>query len=1026
MCQTGLDQSETKNDSTLSNEGRLDKLEMKNESTLSSEVAPTNIPQESEKSENTKAKEDIDSIIKQADEEYERAHSSPSTTCSAIIQPNAASTSNTEKSTSSVSESLKLYRKPLAPQEKDKTIKIENSVIKVKEIETFDCLKEVKNPVSALQGTHRAICGKGYESAFLSFLKNNTFSVPENEKKKPPKQESVKVEPSFNLEKEKLNTEPAQTASIQNQTVSITQKLKVKNHSVSLSPIKTELSQIPQSVGNEVGNVFLKAQKLIPNLVKTENISCPNDVSSIKVAFSQNRQFFQNDSGSSNAADLDLFDQLQGNSRSSSNSNDQNAGFRYKIQPTLQSVQPQNVSYSSLTTYKNPSNDKTVFQNQANENTITLYSAPIGNTAGIPQLATTCTVARQASQVTQISLQPHNLSQPENLLPISTVASNQIIVSSTPQIPRNAQNLVIVNQNSSDLISTKGGLNVYCLNPVSQVPVLPKIVLPPGVTLNPTPPARKPNTIWNNQNWYSINACPNTIYLNKERFFPMSDQPIQLGDDNGKDPAIERLLQDLGEENSENGLEFGVVLDEEDATGSNQVLIEGTTDVPLYSNIIDNSESEFLSTDINLIEETVEEESFNGLLDVVQDAAIGMPSEDENVQDEAESFQEHQQKENDVFRYISSDVTCYENDNNLLLESQQIMKNEPSNPNKKVVVESMNNDIYNGLIALNHIDNPITVGNIIEVNSNEMYSSPSSKSEGGNDNSCNNVSCYSESSDGTRIGAKCTSSTSMEDPHHHTNKHKKISSIKKNVNTQRTNITQKTRIHKKIDSQGKMMKIFGKKKQKLKGKKVEKGVVLARDFHKFQRAKMEELVNLDGKTCSSTSLCSSKKPTKQSNLKNKMLQLFMKSKQNKGKINISEIMGVKKKGKQSNVEKKKNIEILRDLLKFCQTHVTNSKNRVPPVPSTVLDQNVVPKQTLEQQKAALTPLEASVVVEDVLTHFSLNMQERLKEGLTLCNVSSLPMVQSTRKAIVPKRSGRPPKQKSKRDKVSARFYVGLV
>ncbi|CAG9770063.1 unnamed protein product [Ceutorhynchus assimilis] len=163
-----------------------------------------------------------------------------------------------------------------------------------------------------------------------------------------------------------------------------------------------------------------------------------------------NHQYFSNETVPNNTADLDLFDQLQGNNRSN---NTQNFGF-----------------YA-------PSND----------NTITLYSAPSGFNEDIPQLS-------------------------------STIAAN------TSQQVENIPQQVILNPAKN--------FNVFCLNPVQQqvVPAatFQNIILPAGVSLNPVP--RKANPIWTDQNWYSINSCDTTEYTNRERFYPMTSQPIKLSD----------------------------------------------------------------------------------------------------------------------------------------------------------------------------------------------------------------------------------------------------------------------------------------------------------------------------------------------------------------------------------------------------------------------------------------------------------------------------------------------------------------
>lgn len=65
------------------------------------------------------------------------------------------------------------------------------------------------------------------------------------------------------------------------------------------------------------------------------------------------------------------------------------------------------------------------------------------------------------------------------------------------------------------------------------------MILPAGITINAVPAAPKPNTIWNNQNWYSVNSCYKTVYFNKDPFYPMSSQPIKLEEELQIEPGVD-------------------------------------------------------------------------------------------------------------------------------------------------------------------------------------------------------------------------------------------------------------------------------------------------------------------------------------------------------------------------------------------------------------------------------------------------------------------------------------------------------
>ncbi|KAL1501369.1 hypothetical protein ABEB36_006700 [Hypothenemus hampei] len=342
-----------------------------------------------------KAKEDIDSIIRQADEEYARANLTVSPEYPVLNTPRT----NGNQSRIAIPDSSR----PTTSTD----------------IETYD-----KIPVKlTIQNSHTSTGGfKGFENAFLSFLKNSAAQKPVESN----------LPKTTTLQQFKINS---------NSTKNCT--------SVSLSPIKRELSEISREAKLPIVSGIANS---VPYMPQIHNYPP------------------QNIAGTSKMADLDLFDRLQGNR---SEANTQTAGFHYRN--TIQSV--------TLVPNKFPNNEI------GGDNTITLYPAPMLN----EEVETT------------------------------TVASARTDVQ---------KNIVII-KNPNDLITNYNKLNSnvhYLNNPnvQSTSTVIQKVVLPPGITLNPTPAARKPNTIWNNQSWYGVNTCPETVYENKDRFYPMTEQPIKL------------------------------------------------------------------------------------------------------------------------------------------------------------------------------------------------------------------------------------------------------------------------------------------------------------------------------------------------------------------------------------------------------------------------------------------------------------------------------------------------------------------
>ncbi|XP_050301918.1 uncharacterized protein LOC126740088 [Anthonomus grandis grandis] len=736
---------------------------------------------ETERLENAKAKEVIDNIIRQADEEYKRETSLTSTSTNTACLKPTTSASSTTTSPTFIADALKSFRK--IPVEKLKSGS-----------KTLLTTEDTTKRVPPIQGFHGApTATKGFENEFLSFLTTV----------KPKKKDIL---PLSNIVPRKSVIAAPELSSSE----SILMKLK-SNSQITLN----SASKVNEQVGilKELAAPEYHPDPTPPQATvfpKLDAINC--------VPLLSNHQ---------GIADLSLFDQLQGNNR---NPDSSNQNFFY----TPPQPEP---SYVNLHTNQNP---RLLIPSGSDDNTITLYSAPSGNTSDIPQLATTCMLA--SNQVA---------------VPVNNILSN-------PQIVK--QNVVIVNSNSADL------KNMIRLQHVKNQPVaIQKLVLPPGLSLGPVV-LNKPN----------VYRCSETIYDNKDRFMPMTSQPIKLDQESKPDPELDKLLQDLSSESDGLGLEYGIDLSEE---ARSEVVIEEVAEVPEIER-----------------DETVDEESVNveNLLNAVEDIAMEFVPES-NPNGSGLSIGD----ENVIVDNINEDI---------MLAGEEIINSQGLN--QKVMVENIHNKYLESLTPIDY-DNISGKRLIIKIDRQK-------------DELITNLA---------------------------ENQQKTLE-----VKEHSKDIIEQTKLNQK--------KSMDFKNQKLKPENLE-----------FQKPRPLEKHHTKHSGIG-------QKSTKSKILKSKLFRLFIKSKQKAAspKMDFSEIIGLKKKGKQSKIEKQKNIDILRELIKFCRTHVGGAKNRVPPIP----DLNTQTKPSMEEQKAALTPMNLTVEVDDVLGYLPVAVRQRLMGGLPLCDVRSLP------------------------------------
>lgn len=109
--------------------------------------------------------------------------------------------------------------------------------------------------------------------------------------------------------------------------------------------------------------------------------------------------------------------------------------------------------------------------------------------------------------------------------------------------------------NTPPMMANQGLLNVYSIKTVQPVNGVEKVEQPVLCASNPqnvtaNPPVvkqHKPNLIWNNHKYYTVNQCPETTYLNNDRFYPMTQAPIKLKGGDDKKVVVENIPPDVNE-----------------------------------------------------------------------------------------------------------------------------------------------------------------------------------------------------------------------------------------------------------------------------------------------------------------------------------------------------------------------------------------------------------------------------------------------------------------------------------------------
>jgi jumonji domain-containing protein 2 len=136
------------------------------------------------------------------------------------------------------------------------------------------------------------------------------------------------------------------------------------------------------------------------------------------------------------------------------------------------------------------------------------------------------------------------------------VKSNELASSSMPQLTIPEPEPVMEHEQMPKLdpqsVPVEEVVPVVQVNPVPQQngqtksPNYPPIAQP--FYQMPRGP-HKPNLIWSNHNFYTVNHCTTTTYLNKDRFYPMTNSAIKL-DGESQEPR-QRTLEVISESESE-------------------------------------------------------------------------------------------------------------------------------------------------------------------------------------------------------------------------------------------------------------------------------------------------------------------------------------------------------------------------------------------------------------------------------------------------------------------------------------------
>lgn len=188
------------------------------------------------------------------------------------------------------------------------------------------------------------------------------------------------------------------------------------------------------------------------------------------------------------------------------------------------------------------------------DSTFTIPDIPIINTNLSTTQLNSVNLINQQSSI-QKSITVINQKPLINNLP---VMNSQPVMFLNQQTNLLANNGLLYSQNKVQTINTN--TNVVTVPTIQQEPFLytlenvnvePQIVYVQNNSQNiiyqsnnpvptPAPQRRKPNLIWSNNQYYTVNRSE-TSYDNNDRFYPMSDKPIKLSDDDNNTVNSEKV-----------------------------------------------------------------------------------------------------------------------------------------------------------------------------------------------------------------------------------------------------------------------------------------------------------------------------------------------------------------------------------------------------------------------------------------------------------------------------------------------------
>lgn len=356
-----------------------------------------------------------------------------------------------------------------------------------------------------------------YENAFLSFLSNQLKQEPA--KKDPAKSYSRKLNPIKPHSKVEVISVPPKMLLTQAVFSKSTSSLPTD---IEIKPTTTKNAAFISTTSSPyvAGNVNAPINAISPNLPKNIKISSVStrDVNNSTISPSASRDVrFPSNCQASQAPPRD---------------------FRMYSNPSKQPQfsAPFAAAFDSMHTITNVEKCPQINYRNA--------------TQQMPQLSIPAPKDPHIEHEQMPMLDPHS---PVTQSTIRQVVAPHVSFTNTVGQPSAATTTVPI-ANSAPMVN-QSVLNVYSIKTVQPVNGMEKIEQPVLCTSNPqhVPPSpaivkqHKQNLIWSNHKYYTVNQCPETTYLNNDRFYPMTQAPIKLGNVEKK-VVVEAIPSDVNED----------------------------------------------------------------------------------------------------------------------------------------------------------------------------------------------------------------------------------------------------------------------------------------------------------------------------------------------------------------------------------------------------------------------------------------------------------------------------------------------